>query len=181
VVHANIVSQLLSGALEGRSMLRVWPETVEWAWIGLWAAIAAGLAWRWPRPIAIPGMAIGVIGAIAAIAAAAFFLGWWIPVIPTAIAALLAASSLPILSAKQRATLELCETVEAIARIAADREAAGRIAIEYLKQGESRETAAAIERRFTAIAPLQSGGRTCSALLESGQPDPVPRLQANGD
>ncbi|QIZ71081.1 CHASE2 domain-containing protein [Oxynema aestuarii] len=181
VVHANIVSQLLSGALEGRSMLRVWPETVEWAWIGLWAAIAAGLAWRWPRPIAIPGMAIGVIGAIAAIAAAAFFLGWWIPAIPTAIAALLAASSLPILTAKQRATLELCETVEAIAQIAADREAAGRIAIEYLKQGESQETAAAIERRFAAIAPLQSGGQTCSALLESGQPDPVPRVQANGD
>ncbi|MEL6166495.1 MAG: CHASE2 domain-containing protein, partial [Cyanobacteria bacterium J06628_3] len=46
-INANIVSQILSGALSGRPMLRVWWEPIEYLWILLWSGIGAILSWRW--------------------------------------------------------------------------------------------------------------------------------------
>ncbi|NET39182.1 MAG: CHASE2 domain-containing protein, partial [Cyanothece sp. SIO1E1] len=46
IIHANIVSQLLSAALDGRTMLRAWPEWVEWGWLLLWSGMGSALGWR---------------------------------------------------------------------------------------------------------------------------------------
>ena len=45
IVHANLISQILSGALDGRPFLRVWSEPVEWLWILTWSCIGAILGW----------------------------------------------------------------------------------------------------------------------------------------
>ena len=38
-IHANLTSQIISAALEGRPLIRTWPESVEILWILLWASV----------------------------------------------------------------------------------------------------------------------------------------------
>jgi CHASE2 domain-containing sensor protein len=44
-VHALLASQLLGAALDGRPLLRTWPEPLEWLWIILWSVIGAAIGW----------------------------------------------------------------------------------------------------------------------------------------
>ena len=45
-IHANLTSQLLSAALDGRPMLKVWGAPVNWFWIGVWSFVGAAGSWR---------------------------------------------------------------------------------------------------------------------------------------
>ncbi|MGI0483941.1 CHASE2 domain-containing protein [Pantanalinema rosaneae CENA516] len=77
-IHANVAAQIISSALEGRSLLQGVPELGGWVWILVWAAVGTGLGWsiRSLRGaiIFIPGAIAGVF----AIAYVAFIQGWWI-------------------------------------------------------------------------------------------------------
>jgi class 3 adenylate cyclase/PAS domain-containing protein len=90
VIHANLISQMVSGALEGRAFLQVWSEPLEWIWIFTWSAGGALLAWglrasrltqkqrRFGKTVAI--VLLAGAGAIA-IGYLAFLNSWWIPVV----------------------------------------------------------------------------------------------------
>ena len=85
-VHADLASQLLSTALEGRPLLRVWPEPLQWLWIVVWALIGASLGWRMPS---LRRTAIGVLllGSVLVGGAYLLFLaGWWLIVVPPILA-----------------------------------------------------------------------------------------------
>ncbi|EAM47795.1 CHASE2 domain-containing protein [Crocosphaera watsonii] len=45
VIHANIASQILSSALEGRPLISVCPDSVEWLEIYMMALIGTGISW----------------------------------------------------------------------------------------------------------------------------------------
>lgn len=146
ILHANITSQILSAALSGRPMLRVWSQPVEWLWILLWSGVGAAFTWQM-KPLRkivfiITIAAAGLIG----IAYLAFLLGWWIPLIPPLLGLVIAAITLPIVTIKQLEKIELLQTVELLVAIAQEQPAAGQIAIEYLKQAESQENQALIEQ-----------------------------------
>jgi len=93
-IHANLTSQLISGALDGRLMIRVWDEPVEWLWVFGWSWLGAILGWvfrasRWTICVFIlAGVSLLLV---------AFFLfleGWWVPVVPPFLA--LAGSAISI-------------------------------------------------------------------------------------
>jgi len=46
VIHANIASQLINGALSGRPLLQVLPATAEKLWIFLWSLVGAVGCWQ---------------------------------------------------------------------------------------------------------------------------------------
>lgn len=46
IIHANISSQILAGALEGRPLIKVMPESLEWLWIFSWSLIGGILSWH---------------------------------------------------------------------------------------------------------------------------------------
>ena len=88
IVHANITSQILSAALEGRPLVHVWPDPVEWLWITGWAFVGATVGWillqsnlfgtRW----IVLGLWIVPTGGILFTGSfLAFLAGWWIPVV----------------------------------------------------------------------------------------------------
>ncbi|MEL6462488.1 MAG: CHASE2 domain-containing protein [Cyanobacteria bacterium J06621_15] len=145
MINANIVSQILSGALEGRPMLKVWWEPIEYLWILLWSGIGAILSWRWKSLyllfVFILFSALGLIG----IAYLGFLQGWWIPVIPAIFGLLIAAITLPIFTSKELEKIQLRQIVELLAIEAEEQPAVTQIAIEYLKQGESQENQSLIE------------------------------------
>ncbi len=95
VIHANIASQLLSGALDGRSMLRAGPEPIEGLWVLLWALVGAGVRWRVlgnrRRTIAV-GLSVCLLttGSLLFIFCyLALLVGWWLPAISPLVAAIM--------------------------------------------------------------------------------------------
>ncbi|NET35664.1 MAG: adenylate/guanylate cyclase domain-containing protein [Cyanothece sp. SIO1E1] len=92
-LHANLTSQIISAALDGRSLIKTWPEPMEWLWILFWAGIGATLTWQlrytdnWSR-FALQRI-IGSVLAVAILLISTYGLlvaGWWIPVVPPLIA-----------------------------------------------------------------------------------------------
>ncbi|MEO0704452.1 MAG: adenylate/guanylate cyclase domain-containing protein [Cyanobacteria bacterium J06649_5] len=104
-IHAQLTSQLISAALEGRPLIRSWSEPVEWAWILLWSGMSATLIWqcgktgvqpvggaiykRYKRELGIAGLA-ATLGGVTYVP---FWFGWWLPVVPAALSAALAATA----------------------------------------------------------------------------------------
>jgi diguanylate cyclase (GGDEF)-like protein/PAS domain S-box-containing protein len=92
-LQAQFTSQILGAALDGRSLLQVWPESLEIAWIALWSAIGvfACMIFRGPKRSLVLVLILGAIGLM--IGYAAFLIGWVIPVVAP-LAALIAAFAL---------------------------------------------------------------------------------------
>ncbi len=82
IIHAQLASQILSAALDGRGLIRVWSEPVEWIWISFWSVVGATLTWsllgrKWEV------VSIFLVGASLGFGSFVAFLGnWWIPVVP---------------------------------------------------------------------------------------------------
>lgn len=96
-IHANLTSQIISAALDGRVLIRTWSEPVEILWIFLWAALGATVTWLQRNPgkrTLLRQMALMVaIASILVLGAYALLLaGWWVPVIPPLMALVGAAS-----------------------------------------------------------------------------------------
>ncbi|MDY7014365.1 MAG: SpoIIE family protein phosphatase, partial [Cyanobacteriota bacterium] len=82
VIHANLASQVLSAAIEGRPMLRPVSKLQLGLWIALWSGCSAVLGatilrWRW---VAAGGILL-CGGAIAATSIFAFQVGFWLPAV----------------------------------------------------------------------------------------------------
>ncbi|MCT7979050.1 CHASE2 domain-containing protein [Laspinema olomoucense] len=85
-IHADAVTQLLSGALEGRRSIAVWSDPVEGFWIFLWSGVGAILGWRFLR-IRSKIMLLALVGGGSIGGGFLVFLaGWWIPVVPPLLA-----------------------------------------------------------------------------------------------
>jgi adenylate cyclase len=146
IIHANITSQILSAALDGRPLLRVWSEPMEWLGILLWSWIGAALAWQLKSPQATVVFIVFAGAGLCAIAYLAFLCGWWLPIIPATMGLIAAAIILPAVSAKHMEKVQLRETVRLLLIVIHDEPAAGQIAIEYLKQAEGKENVTFVER-----------------------------------
>ena len=93
VIHANLTSQILSTALEGRPLIKSWEEPVEWLWILGWSLAGSILSsallkvnlfrknvlLRWT----VLGLCIISVGYILLTGSYFVFVegGWWIPLV----------------------------------------------------------------------------------------------------
>lgn len=150
-IHANIASQILSAALDGRPMLQVWSEASEWLWILLWCTTGAALAWLVKNSKLLVFVVLVAEGGLIGIAYLVFLRGWWIPVIPPLMGLVIGAITLPILSTKQLERIQLCLTLKYLITISKQQPAAGQIAIEYLKLSETTENQALIDRMWQEL------------------------------
>jgi adenylate cyclase len=90
-IHANLTSQIISAALEGRPQIRSWPEPVEVLWILVWATLGTLITWTQRNPdnrFPIRLIASLMMAALSLMAStfALFLAGWWVPVIPPLLA-----------------------------------------------------------------------------------------------
>jgi adenylate cyclase len=118
VIHANVASQIISAALDGRPLIRTWPEPIEWLWVLAWSSFSAlwhgkmldidqrpkKILTRWKNL----GLYIVLTGSVLIAGSyCAFLVGWWIPVVPPLVAAIgstLAISGYQILKLQQQRT-----------------------------------------------------------------------------
>ncbi|MEB3291745.1 MAG: adenylate/guanylate cyclase domain-containing protein [Synechococcales bacterium] len=93
-VIAHVTSQILSSALEGRSGIRVWSDQQEWAWIGFWSLVGSLVGWCIRNPRWALASMVTLEGSLLIGTYWLFLQGWWIPVVPPAIATILAVIAL---------------------------------------------------------------------------------------
>lgn len=146
VIHANLISQIVSAALEGRPLIRVVTDSQEWLWILAWSLTGAAISWKLQS---FKGIVVGIFLAglgLVAVTYLAFLQGWWLPVVPTLLGLVGAAIALPIVINKRLEKFQLRLMLELLVEECSISPAAGRIAIEYLKQSETDNNRALIQR-----------------------------------
>ncbi|MBW4561827.1 MAG: adenylate/guanylate cyclase domain-containing protein [Mojavia pulchra JT2-VF2] len=95
-IHANLISQILSSALEGRPQIKPLPEPIEWLWILFWSIVGATLCWQQrhsssdKRKLSLIANSTGGIfvagGCLVGTSYVAFLCAWWFPVVPPLLA-----------------------------------------------------------------------------------------------
>lgn len=102
-VHANIASQIVSGAIEGRPFIHTVPDPIEWLWILFWALVSAASRWILlqttllktpiaPRWTAFGICAIVVGGILVGCSYALFLNSWWLPIVSPLVAIVFSAA-----------------------------------------------------------------------------------------
>ncbi|MBE9042713.1 CHASE2 domain-containing protein [Oscillatoriales cyanobacterium LEGE 11467] len=114
VIHANIASQMLGAALDGRPLLRAWLHPVEWTWIMVWSILGATGSWTLLQVTQSNKRSLGMGGALleipiagvvlAAIAYGAFREGWLIPTVAPLVA--FSASAIALIDTYHRLSLK---------------------------------------------------------------------------
>ncbi|WP_413171559.1 CHASE2 domain-containing protein [Anabaena azotica] len=86
-IHANLTSQILSSAIDGRPQIKSWSEFEEGLWILLWSMIGSILFWQQRHNIFLITVSFVLTGSALIICCfLAFLAGWWIPLIPPILA-----------------------------------------------------------------------------------------------
>ncbi|HEY9666183.1 MAG TPA: CHASE2 domain-containing protein [Coleofasciculaceae cyanobacterium] len=116
VIHANVTSQILSAALDGRPLIHTWAEPIDWLWIFIWSTLGATWHWgvleidqrrkkcttRW-KVLTLYLFLSG--GVLIAGSYCAFLVGWWIPIVSPIVALIgsaLAISGYQVLKLQQQ-------------------------------------------------------------------------------
>jgi diguanylate cyclase (GGDEF)-like protein len=85
LLHAQMLSQILSAVLEGRSLFWLWPAWADILWNGAWAVFGGAVAWRIQHPgragLVVVTAFIGLLGMSFGI----FTLGGWVPLVSPAL------------------------------------------------------------------------------------------------
>lgn len=107
IIHANITSQILSAALDGRPLIRAWEESFEWVWILVWSGIGTTIHWGMleislgkkqiaTRCFLLATYIFSTGGFLIVGGYFAFLSGWWVPVISPLFALTGSASAIAI-------------------------------------------------------------------------------------
>jgi adenylate cyclase len=138
-------------ALDGRPMLQTLSEPIEWLCIIFWCLFGAALGW-WLQSLRliVVGGVISVV-VLVGISYLAFLGGWLLPLFPSLLGLALSSKTFPLVAARLLKKVRLRYTVRHIIEVAKTEPAAAEVALEYLKQGESDENRAYIDRMIREI------------------------------
>jgi len=81
LIHAQMVSQILSAAIDRQPLLWYWDDWTETLWIGAWVLVGASLAWFIRHPLILGLSGAGAIATLQGICYAIFLHQGWVPAI----------------------------------------------------------------------------------------------------
>ncbi|HEY9624729.1 MAG TPA: CHASE2 domain-containing protein [Crinalium sp.] len=85
-LHAQFISQIISAAQNGRSLLQPIPKSLELVWILAWSLIGASLSWRFRSPVRSSFSFVLAAFGLGSICYLGFLQGLWIPLVPPMLA-----------------------------------------------------------------------------------------------
>ncbi|PZV19389.1 MAG: adenylate/guanylate cyclase domain-containing protein [Leptolyngbya sp.] len=92
VIHAQMLSQTLTAAIEGRSLFWFWSEPIEVLWIVIWAIVGGLLAWWIQRPLLLALAGTGLLLLLVGVGYSLFLHQGWVPIAAPALAAIMVGS-----------------------------------------------------------------------------------------
>ncbi len=101
LVHAQMVSQILSTVLDKRPLFWFWSEWREVLWVWGWSLVGGMLAWQSRHPLYLGAAGTAALGGLYGISCGIFTQAGWVPVVAPALA--LVATSGSIMAYKQTA------------------------------------------------------------------------------
>lgn len=81
LIHAQMLSQLLSAVLDGRPLFWVWPEWAEVLWVIGWITVGGTTAWLIRHPLILPGVTGAGAGSLFLASWILFSQAGWVPVV----------------------------------------------------------------------------------------------------
>ena len=101
IVHAQMVSQILSAVLSGRPLLWVWPSWGEVLWVYSWSVVGGLLAWRIRHPVRLGLAGVSAVGVLYGLSFGLLTQGGWVPLVPSALALVVTGCSVVVCTASQ--------------------------------------------------------------------------------
>ena len=148
-IHANIASHIISSAMGEHPVLLSLTEAGEFIWILIWGIVTVVPIGK-IRYITTTIIYICLISTVLIIICyLAFILGWWLPLVPALLVSYLAIITAIIIKNKQGERLRFQYTLNLILAQSPTNPIVSRIALEYLKQSESKKNAEAIEKTIS--------------------------------
>jgi CHASE2 domain-containing sensor protein len=92
-VQAQMVSQILSAVLDERPLLGVWPQWGDALWIWSWSLLGGMLAWRIQKVIPLGLATCVTIVTLYGVCFVLLLQGSWVPLVPSALAAIFTGGS----------------------------------------------------------------------------------------
>jgi len=93
-LHANFISQILTAAIDGRSLIKILSEPWEWLWIFAWSSLGAILVWRGRSHSSQFVSFLFATTSLGFGCYLAFLVDWWLPFVPGLIGFLGSAAAL---------------------------------------------------------------------------------------
>jgi diguanylate cyclase (GGDEF)-like protein/PAS domain S-box-containing protein len=81
-LQAHFTNELVAAALDGRTLIKVWSNSLEWLWIIVCAYLGAITRWRIKSITASFAAIVALCFLFAGCAFILFLDGWWIPIVP---------------------------------------------------------------------------------------------------
>ena len=151
VIHANLTSQIISAALDGRSMIKVWTEVQEYLWILLWSLMGTCAIYLFKADkLIVLSIFIAEFGLLL-FSYQAFLQGWWVPIVPPILAMVSSAIAVTIIRNQQLEIIQLRRILELLILQRLSHPTAARIAIQYLKQSESNKNQHLLDKWLTKL------------------------------
>ncbi len=97
LIHAHMISQILSHVLDDRPLLWVWSGWVEFSWIACWSVLGGLIAWRDRRLLIMGAVVFTSVIILSGVCWILLNSGGWIPLVAPAIALLLTNGAVVIL------------------------------------------------------------------------------------
>ena len=86
IVHAQIVSQILSAALDNKRLLWYMPNWGEALWIWGWSIVGGAIAWKLRHPVWLGLSGAAALSLLSGISYGALLSSAWIPIVPAGLA-----------------------------------------------------------------------------------------------
>ena len=182
LVQAHMVSQILSTVLDGRPLIEIWTEPMEWLWIFGWSMVGASISlglWRLrSSQLSVPSILIAMT-CLAGSCYLALMLGWWLPLIPAIVTLLSSIIPLPGVPSYPLDKLYFQRTLELIIEAYDGNLADARVAVGYLINSTPRKNAAIQGLISVAMDALNSCQTIESIATLANQlawiPSPLPK------
>ncbi len=130
VVHAQIVSQILSAVLDKRPLLQYWPSWGEALWVCAWSLVGGFVAWKLRHPLRLGLGITATLGSLILVCYGMLIGGVWIPLLPPMLAAIATGGSAIVTIAYQ-----MHQQQEKVSKLAQEQELAIEQLTTLLKQG----------------------------------------------
>jgi len=133
VVHAQIVSQILSTVLDNRPLFWFWTEPGEILWITGWSLIGGILAWRIRHPAGFGLAGIVALGGLFGVSFAFFTQAGWIPIAAPALGLIVTSGTVVIVDRFEKGgyAKKIYKGVQKLFKIEIDEEEKSRQLAEY--------------------------------------------------